>query len=133
MTRRIAGCGNPVERGAIPVMIRKTRIRIRRLLVVVASTITTGALSQVAIAQQPPEDVQKAVRAFLVQEATGLPGKVEITVGTMDAHNQLPPCAALEPFFPAGTRAWGQINVGVRCDSPVTWTAYIPAQVAVMT
>ncbi|NMG33165.1 flagellar basal body P-ring formation protein FlgA [Azoarcus sp. TTM-91] len=88
-------------------------------------------LSCPAFAQQAPEPVNRTVLAFLQQEARGLPGKVEIEVGGLDPRNQLPPCANLIPFLPAGTRAWGQISVGVRCDSPVTWTAYIQARVAV--
>ena len=32
----------------------------------------------------------------------------------------------------AGTRAWGRFSVGVRCDSPVTGTAYLQARVAVV-
>lgn len=83
-------------------------------------------------AQQAPESVAKAVQAFLEREARGLPGQVRITVSPLDARNQLPACAALVPFLPAGTRAWGQISVGVRCDSPVAWTAYLQAHVAVV-
>lgn len=85
-----------------------------------------------ADAQQPPEPVERTVTAFLEQRTAGLPGKVEISIGAFDARNRLPACAALEAFLPAGTRAWGQINVGVRCDSPAPWTAYMPARVAVM-
>jgi flagella basal body P-ring formation protein FlgA len=92
-----------------------------------------AATCSAAYAQQPPEAVRSAVHAFLERETAGLPGAVELTVGQMDTRNQLPACAALEPFLPAGTRAWGRISVGVRCDSPVTWTVYIPAQVAVLT
>lgn len=82
-------------------------------------------------AQQPPQAVQQAVTDYLQQQTTGLPGKVELKVEQFDRQNQLPPCAALEPFLPPGTRAWGQINVGVRCNSPVAWTAYLPAQISV--
>jgi len=84
-----------------------------------------------ASAQQAPEPVNRAVHTFLQQEARGLPGKVEIEVSGLDPRNQLPPCASLIPFLPAGTRAWGQISVGVRCDSPVTWSVYIQARVSV--
>ncbi|KON80264.2 flagellar basal body P-ring formation chaperone FlgA [Azoarcus sp. PA01] len=83
-------------------------------------------------AQQPPEAVERTVAAFLEQQTVGLPGKVGISVGGFDARNNLPACAALEAFLPAGTRAWGRINVGVRCNSPAPWTAYMPARVAVM-
>lgn len=88
-------------------------------------------LAPCAAAQQDPAAVQASVRAFLERETHGLPGQVQISVGPFDARNQLPPCAALAPFLPVGTRAWGQVNVGVRCDSPVTWTAYAQAQVKV--
>lgn len=85
-----------------------------------------------ALAQQPSEPVRDAVTAFLAQQTAGLPGKVELQVGEFDAGNRLPPCAELTPFLPPGTRAWGRISVAVRCESPVTWTVYVPAQVAVM-
>lgn len=83
-------------------------------------------------AQQAPDAVTKAVQGYLERETRGLPGQVRITVSPLDARNRLPTCAALVPFLPAGTRAWGQISVGVRCDSPVAWTAYLQAHVAVM-
>lgn len=85
-----------------------------------------------AHAQQAPEPVNAAIRAFLDKETRTLPGRVLITLAPFDARNQLPSCAALAPFLPAGTRAWGQISVGIRCDSPVAWTAYQQAHVAVM-
>lgn len=85
-----------------------------------------------AHAQQAPEVVEARVRDFLLSRAAGLPGEVTIQVSPLDPNNQLPACAALEPFMPAGTRAWGRISVGVRCDSPVTWTAYLQAQVSVI-
>ncbi len=85
-----------------------------------------------AYAQQRPDAVDTRVRDFLQAQAAGLPGEVTIQVSPLDPNNQLPACAALEPFLPAGTRAWGRISVGVRCDSPVTWTAYVQAQVSVL-
>lgn len=85
-----------------------------------------------ADAQQALPPVRQAVADFLHQQTSGLPGKVGITVEGLDPQNQLPPCAELTPFLPPGTRAWGRINVGVRCESPVNWTAYVPAQIAVM-
>ncbi len=93
-----------------------------------------GALGALpAAAQQPPEPVREAALRFLQAEAAGLPGEVSASVGRMDPLNQLPACAELVPFFPAGARAWGQTNVGIRCDSPVVWTVYLPARVEVRT
>ncbi|MBI1905600.1 MAG: flagellar basal body P-ring formation protein FlgA [Rhodocyclales bacterium] len=83
-------------------------------------------------AQQPPEPVTETARQLLDRESAGLPGQVVVTVEAMQGANHLPECAQLEPFLPAGTRAWGQINVGVRCLAPVAWTVFLPARVAVM-
>lgn len=83
-------------------------------------------------AQQAPDVVEAQVRDFLQAQSAGLPGAVAIEVSPLDPSNQLPACAALEPFLPAGTRAWGRISVGVRCDSPVVWTAYLQARVSVV-
>ncbi|MBV2263681.1 MAG: flagellar basal body P-ring formation protein FlgA [Thauera sp.] len=85
-----------------------------------------------AIAQPPEGAIEARVRAFLQGQVAGLPGEVSIELAPLDPNSQLPACAALEPFLPAGTRAWGRFSVGVRCDSPVTWTAYLQARVAVV-
>lgn len=91
-----------------------------------------GLPVEYAGAQQAPGVVEARVLAFLQKEAAGLPGEVSIQVSPLDPNNQLPACAAFEPFLPAATRAWGRISVGVRCDSPVTPTAYLQAQVTVV-
>ncbi len=99
----------------------------------ILSFVSAGlCVSTPAFAQQAAEAVEARVHAFLQQQAAGLPGEVSIKVGVLDPNNQLPPCAAIEVFLPAGTRAWGRISVGVRCDSPVTWTAYLQAEVSVL-
>lgn len=97
-----------------------------------AALVIAGSAPAPALAQQAPEPVRQAVNQFLQAETAGLPGKVSLTVGTLDARNQLPPCERLEPFLGPGVRAWGRINVGVRCLQPAPWTLYLPAQVAVM-
>ncbi len=97
----------------------------------IAATVLLPAWS--ALARQPPEPVEDVARSFLAAETAGLPGQVEVSVGTLDAANQLPPCTALEAFLPSGTRAWGQLSVGIRCVAPAAWTVYLPARVAVMT
>ncbi|MBR0565949.1 flagellar basal body P-ring formation protein FlgA [Azoarcus sp. L1K30] len=84
-----------------------------------------------SLAQQPPQPVEAAARQLLETETQGLPGRVEIHISPMDPRNQLPPCAAFKAFLPGGTRAWGQISVGVQCESPVTWQVYLQARIAV--
>ncbi len=83
-----------------------------------------------AAAQQPTEPVHRTARTFLEQATQGLPGEVAIELGAVDT-NQLPPCAALSAFLPAQTRAWGQVSLGIRCDSPVAWNIYLPARIRV--
>jgi len=90
-------------------------------------------MSAPAAAQQPPEPVEETARAFLAEQAHGLPGEVEIVVGQFDTSNQLPECAALHATLPSGMQAWGRVSVAVRCQSPVTWTVYLPAEVQVHT
>jgi flagella basal body P-ring formation protein FlgA len=107
-------------------------LSVRCLRAALSAAMLSVPLCLPAAAQQPPEPVREAVSAFLTQQTAGLPGKVDLQVGEFDAGNRLPPCAELTPFLPPGTRAWGRISVAVRCESPVIWTVYVPAQVAVM-
>lgn len=102
-----------------------------RRAVLLAGLLALGAFACPLRAQQAPEIVQARVLELLERETSGLPGTVSIEISPLDPANLLPPCAALEAFLPAGTRAWGRISVGVRCDSPVVWTVYLQAQVAV--
>lgn len=83
-------------------------------------------------ARTPAGEAEARAHALLRAHAAGLPGEVSITVHALDPNGQLPACAALQVFLPAGARAWGRVSVGVRCDSPVVWTAYLQAQVAVV-
>lgn len=80
-------------------------------------------------AQQDPAVLRAAVLDLLYSHTQGLPGQVAIEVVPLDERNQLAPCAMLEPFLPQGTRPFGRINVGVRCQSPTPWTVYIQAHV----
>lgn len=116
------------RRSALPVFPHQRRIALK----LAALATLASAVPSAALAQQAPAPVQAAVSRFLDAETRGLPGRVQITVAPLDARNQLPACVSLVPFLPAGTRAWGQISVGVRCDSPVEWTAYLQARVAVI-
>lgn len=100
---------------------------LQRLLPCLLFALLPGA----TLAQQPTAPVEATVRNFLLAESAGLPGTVDVEVGAFDPGNLLPPCDTLEAFLPGATRAWGQINVGVRCLGPVPWTAYLPARVAV--
>lgn len=95
------------------------------------SLLLTLLLVPAAFAQQPPAAVEAAVLELLQQETRGLPGRAEISLRPFEASNALVPCAAPQAFLPAGSRAWGQVKVGVRCDAPTAWTVWVQASVRV--
>jgi flagellar basal body P-ring formation protein FlgA len=76
--------------------------------------------------------IQKTVENFVYAQTIGLPGKVNLKFGNIDPNLSLPACNSLEGFIPTGGRLWGDSNVGVRCNTPNTWTIYVPVTVRVM-
>jgi len=68
---------------------------------------------------------------FLRTQASGLPGEVRVTVGSIDPRMKLPACVTPEVFFPASSKAWGKTTVGIRCSVPSPWTIYVSAKVQV--
>ncbi|HMM54938.1 MAG TPA: flagellar basal body P-ring formation chaperone FlgA [Candidatus Desulfobacillus sp.] len=90
------------------------------------------ALAAAAHARQDTAEVRRAIEAFLQVQTKGLPGEASFQVGAIDPNNNLVPCPALEVFLPAGSRPWGRINVGVRCQEAGGWSIYVPVQIRVM-
>lgn len=64
------------------------------------------------------------------QQTQGMPGKVQIKMGSLDV-TRLPPCTAHEAFSPSGTRLSGKTHVGVRCLGPAIWSVLVPVHIAV--
>jgi len=85
-----------------------------------------------ANAQQTPAPVEAAARALIEEKTQGLPGEVTTEISPLDPGNLLPPCPEPIAFLPKPTRAWGTFSIGVRCDSPVTWTVYLQARIKVI-
>lgn len=85
-----------------------------------------------ANAQQGEGAIELRVREFLQREVAGLPGEVSIELSPLDPNSQLPALRGARALPCPRARAWGRFSVGVRCDSPVTWTAYLQARVAVV-
>lgn len=73
----------------------------------------------------------QAVRMFLEGATTGLPGRVEIELGTLDAQARPAPCTRVEPFLPAGARLWGRTSIGLRCSDGASWSTLLPVNVRV--
>lgn len=98
---------------------------------------TLGLASQFAFAQtaeQPRQDIgalKQTVEQFLKKQAIGLPGDIQVAVGSVDPRMKLPACPQPEAFLPRGNKAWGKTTVGVRCTAPMSWTVYISATVGV--
>lgn len=79
----------------------------------------------------PSHDPAQALRVYLEQATTGLPGRVEIAIGSLDERMRLAPCAKVEPYVPQGTRLWGRSSIGLRCLEGATWNVFLPVEVKV--
>jgi flagella basal body P-ring formation protein FlgA len=73
----------------------------------------------------------QGLRQFLERETAGLPGHVELSVGTPDRRIDFSACTRAEPFVPAGARLWGRTWAGMRCLEGASLTAYVPVRVTV--
>jgi flagella basal body P-ring formation protein FlgA len=70
-----------------------------------------------------------ATRAAFADHA-GL--RVEVVPGALDPRLNLAPCQKVQPYLPAGHRAWGRTRIGLRCVSgPVAWNVTMPLTVKV--
>lgn len=83
-------------------------------------------------AMEDAVSLRKTVETFIARQAAEQPGQVTATVGAIDNRLRLPKCASAESFLLPGTRLWGNITVGVRCQHPSPWTVYVPVTVKVM-
>jgi flagella basal body P-ring formation protein FlgA len=91
--------------------------------------LNAGALAQ---NRMDPAALRQSVEQYLQVQTAGLPGKVTVHAGAVDARLALAPCPAPEAFLMPGARAWGKTTVGVRCAAPAVWTVYIQANVSVL-
>lgn len=110
------------------------RLRPGQAVMALAVMLATAAFAPPARSAPPAPlagDARPVIEQFLRARSAGLPGKVSITLHTPLA-GPLPPCAAVEPFLPAGARLWGRVSVGVRCAESLPWTRYVQAYVAVV-
>ena len=102
----------------------------RKALLAILWLLANAATAQTPV-RQDPGMLRENVEQFLRVQTAGLPGQVDITVGSVDARTNLAACAAPEAFLPNGSRLWGKTTVGMRCREPAPWTIYISATVKV--
>lgn len=76
--------------------------------------------------------IGRTVEQYVREQTGDLPGKVDISLGTIDSRLRLPQCRDMQAFLPTGSRLWGNSMVGVRCLSPSPWSLYVPVTVKVM-
>lgn len=89
------------------------------------------AFAQASLPTQDLSSVDRAAKDFLQLQTTGYPGKVLISVNPIDNRLRLSECLDLLPFLPPGSKAWGKFTLGMRCNTPRSWTIYLSAQVKV--
>jgi flagella basal body P-ring formation protein FlgA len=68
---------------------------------------------------------------FLRKQTSELAGNVEIKLSEIDSRLKLKPCDKLTPFLPIGSKAWGNMTLGIRCEAPFPWTLHLAAQIKV--
>jgi flagellar basal body P-ring formation protein FlgA len=98
---------------------------------------TGGPANAAPASQHEPESAQAEAEVSrllhtLTKQAEGTTprGRVEIEVGRLDPRLKLAPCQRVEPYLPAGQRAWGKVRVGLRCtQGAVAWNVYLPVTV----
>lgn len=80
-------------------------------------------------------DTLQRIQALGEQVGAGLAAgavRVEIEPGRLDPRLRLAPCERIEPYLPAGARAWGRSRIGLRCvQGPSAWNVYLPVTVKV--
>ena len=79
----------------------------------------------------PLPDPVQALKVYLERATTGLPGRVEISVGALDERIKLAPCAQVEPYIPQGARLWGRSSIGLRCMDAPGWNVFLPVDIKV--
>jgi flagella basal body P-ring formation protein FlgA len=103
-----------------------------------AALFSPSARAQAAQPQQDSNVMQAHVEALLHQQATpssaapGMPGRIEVVMGQLDARLKLAPCDKIQAYVPDGVRLWGKTRVGLRCEQgPVHWNVFWPVAVKV--
>ena len=62
---------------------------------------------------------------------TGLPLRMQVTLGTLDRSLRLAPCTQIDPYLPVGNRLWGKTRLGLRCAQGTgKWNVFLPVTVS---
>ena len=108
--------------------------RVARVCALAAALGTSGAALAQAAAD-PSADLGPLTQRWLDDamsrnQSTGLPLRMEVSVGQLDSRLRLAPCARVEPYLPPGARLWGRTRLGLRCvEGPTAWNVYLPVTI----
>lgn len=82
------------------------------------------------VAAAEAEAILDTAERYAQLQTQGLPGKVSIHLGKLDAA-RLAPCTAMEAYTPVGARMIGKTSIGVRCLGPNIWNVLVAVEIAV--
>jgi flagella basal body P-ring formation protein FlgA len=97
------------------------------LLILLAVTLPAAGQPQ----WQDLGELSRAAEGFARAQVQAQPGRIEVTVATLEAGTRLARCEKLQPFLPSNAPLWGAGNVGLRCVQPHAWSVFVPVTVRV--
>jgi flagella basal body P-ring formation protein FlgA len=100
-------------------------------LIAYAFSLSAPAQTQSKPEFQKVEALIQVGKEFLLKQSQAYAGAVDIKMGQIDERLKLAPCLDVQAFLPPGSKAWGKITIGLRCQAPQNWTVYVQAQVKV--
>lgn len=106
-----------------------------RPLTVYALSLMAMCLCLSAHAQTRLQDmhaVWRTAEEFAREQTRAITGEVDIEMAPVEQKLRLAACRELKPYVPAGSRLWGKSHVGVRCQTPESWSLMVPLTIRVM-
>lgn len=101
--------------------------------IMILSGVIFLTVSAQAASLQALHDVEHAAYLKAVSEAQARFVNPQVSINSMDKRLRLQACdKPLETFANHEQLRSGQLTIGVRCHSPVSWTVYVSSQVKVM-
>jgi len=82
---------------------------------------------------EPLQNIRAAAEQHALAGAEDLPGRVEVTVGSLDSRLKLAACdQPLQTYDSPNGLSAGRGVIGVRCEGSRPWKLYVPVTIALM-
>ncbi|MDP2827247.1 MAG: flagellar basal body P-ring formation chaperone FlgA [Sulfuricellaceae bacterium] len=104
----------------------------KRLIALLFLLLVAPQIGMAATQLQDLDTIRLGAHQFVKQQMAGQTGQVSIVTSPLDPRLNLAACFEIDYFVPAGSRLWGNTNIGARCSAPTLWTIYIPATVSIV-